>query len=606
MGFNSIDCFKSLDTDQQAWLREATTERLISSGEKLVNEGQPSHSMYFVVSGRFSISVSEQSAAIAQIGAGQTIGEIGFLSGDARTATATAIRDSVVLRLARKDYETLCAKVPQLLQDVSRSLAKKLTEATAQYKSSHTALPATIALCPAGESNISANWVEKFTKALSLCSTCIVLTEEHYLNSPVKDETSLTQWLNEQESHYDFVVYLVSNSDDFWASLAMRQSDLVLLIADTTQQTSSSLPTNSVENIRSALSDPPPCWIIFSHGARSDSHGCGVWFDGREIEQLHHVFTEEENSEHNGFQTLSRFLCGRATGLVASGGGAYTAAHIGCFKAFEEAGFKFDIVGGASGGSAMLAAMVSGLNHNELIQRTEQMIVKSGALKKLTIPLYSLLDHTHLDRCLQDNYGNHQIEDNPQRYFAVSTSLSTGEEVLHDRGPFWKAVRASSSIPGLLPPVVAENGELLVDGGILDSVPVKRMKSIKRGPNIILCFQPNHQSRASIEYEKLPGRKALLLNFLRIRSFKSKNAMPGIGSVLTQSMLLNNNSLEEADESDLVLNMTLPSDLKLNDWHRHHEITEIGYQIAKKWLAQQADDPALDAFRQADSKNSPG
>ncbi len=598
MAFNSIDCFKSLDTDQQAWLREATTERLISSGEKLVNEGQPSHSMYFVVSGRFSISVSEQPEPIAQIGAGQTIGEIGFLSGDVRTATATAIRDSVVLRLAREDYETLCAKIPQLLQDVSRSLAKKLTEATAQYKSSHTALPTTITLCPAGSTKISSIWIEKFSQALGLRSTCIILTEEQHSKSLTNDKTSLTQWLNEQESQYDFVIYVISNADDAWSSLAMRQSDLVLLIADNEQSIASSLLCNPAENLRGTLTNPPPCWMIFSHRMRDERiHGCGAWLNGRKIEQLHHVFLKEEHIEQNGFQTLSRFLCGQATGLVASGGGAYTAAHIGCFKAFEEAGFKFDIVGGASGGSAMLAAMVGGLNHNELIQRTDQMMVKSGALKKLTIPIYSLIDHTHLDQCLQDNYGDHQIEDNPQRYFAVSTSLSTGEEVLHDRGPFWKAVRASSSIPGLLPPVVGDNGELLVDGGILDSVPVKRMKSIKRGPNIILCFQPNHQSRAGIEYGKLPGRKALLLNFLRIRSFKSKIDMPGIGSVLTQSMLLNNNSLEEADESDLVLNMTLPSDLKLNDWHRHHEITEIGYQIAKNWLVQHTDHPAFDAFR---------
>jgi len=606
MDFNSIDCFKSLNTDQQTWLKEATTERLISSGEKLVNEGQPSHSMYFIVSGRFSISVSEQPTPIAQIGAGQTIGEIGFLSGDARTATATAIRDSVVLRLARKDYDTLCTKIPQLLQDVSRSLAKKLTEATAQYKSNQIALPATIALCPAGASKITPTWIAKFTEALGHHNTCIVLTEDQNTNPPATDEASLVQWLNEQESLHDFVIYLISDENDAWTSLALRQSDLVLLIAETDQHALSSLQCNPAENLCSTLSVPPPCWIIFSHRTRADIHSCGKWFNGREIKQLHHVFTEEEDIKRNGFQTLSRFLCGKATGLVASGGGAYTAAHIGCFRAFEEAGFKFDIVGGASGGAAMLAAMVGGLNHNALIQRTEQMMVKSGALKKFTIPIYSLIDHTHLDQCLRDNYGNHQIEDNPQRYFAVSTSLSTGEEVLHDRGPFWKAVRASSSIPGLLPPVVAENGELLVDGGILDSVPVKRMKSIKRGPNIVLCFQPNHQSRAGIEYGKLPGRTALLLNFLRVRSFKSKIDMPGIGSVLTQSMLLNNNSLEDADESDLVLNMTLPSDLKLNDWHRHREITEIGYQIAKKWLTQHAKHPALDAFRHTDSKHNSG
>ena len=600
MEFTSINCFKDLTADQQDWLREATTERLINSGEILVHEGNPSHSMYFVVSGRLAVSVSDRITPIAYIGAGQTIGEIGFLSGEMRTATATAIRDSVVLRLARQDYESLCETIPHLLQDISRSLAKKLSSATARLKSNQYSLPSTIAICPAGRSVITDDWIQAFTRALDAHSSSKILTSEQLpteLNQ--SDPAELTQWLNAQESNYDFVIYLIQDLVTPWSALAMRQSDLVLLVADTSIQDIAHTECNSVEKTRASLSQPPPCWLIFSHQSKDPIKDSKLWINQRSISQFHHVSILEQNDQTTGFNKLARFLCGKATGLVASGGGAYTAAHTGCFRAFAEAGIQFDIVGGASGGSAMLAAMVSGVDHVELLARTEQMMVKSGALKKFTVPVYSLLDHTHFDQCLRNNYGDRRIEDSPSRFFAVSTNLSTGEEVLHDRGFFWKAVRASSSIPGLLPPVVADNGELLVDGGILDSVPVKRMKSIKHGPNIVLCFEPNHQSRAGVEYEKLPGRKELLLKLLRKRSFKSEIDMPGIGSVLTQSMLLNNSSLDEAEESDLILSMSLPEDLKLNDWHRHEEIAEIGYRLTKQWLESYEGNSILPLFKSA-------
>ncbi|MBX2883352.1 MAG: cyclic nucleotide-binding domain-containing protein [Granulosicoccus sp.] len=606
MDFTSIDCFRDLDEKQQAWLKQATTERLIKSGELLVREGEPSHSMYFVVSGRFAISVSDRATAIAQIGAGQTIGEIGFLSGETRTATATAIRDSVVLRLARDDYEALCNTIPHLLQDISRSLAKKLSSATARLKGHQHTLPATVALCPAGGSIISDRWIEHLLCALGRHKNVKLLrSEQTPFDLDSADPGELTQWLNAQESKHDLVIYLINDSVNSWSEMAMRQSDLILLIADTSTQNLAHTECNAVEKMRSTLQQPPPCWLIFSHSLKAPIKDSKLWINQRRVLQFHHVVVPHQENGAAGFEKLARFLCGTATGLVASGGGAYTAAHTGCFKAFSEAGIQFDIVGGASGGSAMLAAMVSGVDHEELLSRTEQMMVKSGALKKFTVPVYSLLDHTHFDQCLRDNYGDRRIEDCPARFFAVSTNLSTGEEVLHDRGYFWKAVRASSSIPGLLPPVVADNGELLVDGGILDSVPVKRMKSIKQGPNIILCFEPNHQSRAGVEYEKLPGRRQLLVNLLRQRSLKSDIDMPGIGSVLTQSMLLNNSSLDEATEFDLVLSMSLPEDLKLNDWHRHEEIAEIGYGLACDWLKQYANHSVLSCFKTEKPRTSP-
>jgi NTE family protein len=98
-------------------------------------------------------------------------------------------------------------------------------------------------------------------------------------------------------------------------------------------------------------------------------------------------------------------------------------------------------------------------------------------MKRLTWPRYSLLDHTVFDRALKHHYGETEIEDLWTGYFAVSTCIASNTLCLITRGPVWKAVRATSSIPGLLPPVYYEDGRMLVDGSLLDNVPVKSIAS---------------------------------------------------------------------------------------------------------------------------------
>ena len=76
------------------------------------------------------------------------------------------------------------------------------------------------------------------------------------------------------------------------------------------------------------------------------------------------------------------------------------------------------------------------------------------------------------------------IEDAWKPYFAVATALDGSGDGLHifRRGPLWKAVRASGSIPAVLPPVFTDDGLMLVDGGVVANIPLRPMKAIKAGP----------------------------------------------------------------------------------------------------------------------------
>ena len=63
-------------------------------------------------------------------------------------------------------------------------------------------------------------------------------------------------------------------------------------------------------------------------------------------------------------------------------------------------------------------------------------------------------------------------------------------------------------------------------------------------------------------------------------------------------MLLNNSSASEATEQDIVMKLSLPKDIKLNDWHRHAEISEMGYRLGREWLQTQNENTVLKSFRE--------
>src|SRR5215211_6137020 len=67
----------------------------------------------------------------------------------------------------------------------------------------------------------------------------------------------------------------------------------------------------------------------------------------------------------------------------------------------------------------------------------------------------------------------------------VSTNLSTARPFVHRRGPAWRALRATISLPGMMPPVCTDEGELLVDGGLVDDLPVDVMAPMVDGGRIV-------------------------------------------------------------------------------------------------------------------------
>jgi NTE family protein len=294
----------------------------------------------------------------------------------------------------------------------------------------------------------------------------------------------------------------------------------------------------------------------------------------------HHVALEDQID----IDSLIRFLSGRAIGFVAAGGGSFGTAHVGIYKAFRERGVMFDVFVGTSVGSAMAAGFAKNLEAEDLERGTHDIFVRSRSFRRPTWPRYALLDHKAFDRALADQYGHDcRIEDCWRPFAAVATNLSTHNLELIRSGRLWQAVRASSAIPGLLPPFYTPEGAMLVDGCLIDNVPLASMHQLKSGPNLVVHFGEPAAEMFDVEYAALPGRLELVAAMLMPFRKKLLPAAPSAVNVLWRSLVAHQryDTLPTAP-LDTVMRPPSPLGIDVTDFDRHTEIFEASYFWARQ------------------------
>ena len=247
----------------------------------------------------------------------------------------------------------------------------------------------------------------------------------------------------------------------------------------------------------------------------------------------------------------------------------------------------FDIFVGTSVGSAMAAGFAKNLEAEHLEQGTHEIFVKARSFRRPTWPRYSLLDHKAFDRALAHQYGAEcRIEDCWRPFAAVATNLSTHNLELIRTGLLWQAVRASSAIPGLLPPFYTPEGAMLVDGCLIDNVPLTSMHQLKSGPNLVVHFGEPAAEMFDVDYASLPGRFELIAAMLTPFRKKLLPAAPSAVNVLWRSLVAHQRyDTLPVGPFDTVMRPPSPDGVDVTDFDRHTEIFEASYRWAKEAIA---------------------
>jgi NTE family protein len=181
-------------------------------------------------------------------------------------------------------------------------------------------------------------------------------------------------------------------------------------------------------------------------------------------------------------------------GLALGGGGARGLAHLGVLMGLDEAKVPIGAIAGTSMGAALgaaravganlhlLAKVLASLNLNALLQVTDNTLREVQKIVRRSMAEYvrgsawrvagaSPPDLARMDELFSLLTAHKTFEECVIPFAVVAADIETGQRVVLDRGPIHRAITASTAIPGIFSPVAYE-GRFLIDGGIVDKVPV--------------------------------------------------------------------------------------------------------------------------------------
>lgn len=252
-------------------------------------------------------------------------------------------------------------------------------------------------------------------------------------------------------------------------------------------------------------------------------------------------------------------------GLALGGGSARGWAHVGVIRALGERGIHPDLVSGTSIGALVGAVLAAGE-----MDRFERWLLDMGVKQ-----VFSLLDVTlnggmlkgeRLMEHFRQNFVDRPIQDLPLPFGAVATSLHSGAEIWLREGSTVEAVRASIAMPGLFTPV-QRHGDTLVDGGLVNPVPVSLARAM--GAEFVIAvdlgadmFVNQRQKNGGQTRPSLKEVLAGSINVMQVRIARSRLA---------------------GDPPDVLLTPKVSS-LGFFDFHRAAEAIEIGRRCVEDSL----------------------
>ena len=564
----------------QQFDRESNWVR-IRGGDTLVLQGEAAHDMYVVVHGSLEVLVTGRSGAVRMVdvlGPGASVGEMALLVDEPRSATVRAIRDSELVRIAREDFLRLLDEHPRTAVALSRILVQRLRETTRAPRV--TRFARTVALVPATRAGAPRELAPLLANALAATGDSVLRLSSDAVdadlgarvaNTPFDDVANgrLLDWLNERESQYRYVVYECDATWTEWTRRCLRQADLVLVVANADDD-------HRPGEIERALGMTYELVLLHPPATERPS-GTARWLDARApgaLKTHHHIRLHRSPD----VARLARSISGDSLGLALSGGGARGFAQLGVVRALNELQLDVDVVGGTSMGACMAGLIAMGHDFQTMVERARESFTAFEIVRDLTPPLIALMSGASLGKVTRALFGDVLIEDLWLPYFCVSSNLSRAEVIVHDRGPLWKWTRTSSSVPGIAPPV-PHNGDLLVDGGVLNNLPADIMRDRCRGSVIAVDVSASVELRTSlVDDTHMSGwpRLARALNPL-----DRGDGFPNIVRILTRAATLGSVRDQGATEEVADLYLHPPTDqVDPLDWAAIDDVVETGYRHA--------------------------
>ena len=567
----------------------------LEDNSNLFNYGEKSDSFYLLVTGLLKAYIPKKGELIevGEIYEGEVIGEMGILTNEARSASIFATRDSVVFKIDLEKANEIIMQYPLVLLQVATKIADRLRNVQHSNERHRTDIHSIVQLSSGknhtkeiisiGNSLIDS--MNKFNRSIVVSSKKVneILNIESINAELERDKfyPALDDLVDNFTKENRYLLLLCDEEYTPWTTWCLAISDKNIFVVEESAGVSNTELLNkmnlSEKDIPIHLHDEKQLIIYHQSKNSFPSKTSSIIEMLPKISNHYHMSINNKNDSDR----VSRLIAKKGIGLCLSGGGAKGNAHIGVYKALIEHNIPIDAVCGTSAGGIVASLIAFGYDPETIISRLKETY-KRNSFKEYTIPVTSIIA---TKKVIQDAIflGNDMdIEDLWIPYFSIAVNISKSKLDVIDKGPVYKATRATAALPGILLPVIKDTS-FLVDGGLINNMPGDIMLKKYGGKLISVSVSP--QEDLDAKFNDFPNQSSYFIKKLLRMNKKFPHEIPGLSNILMRSIFVaSSNKIKEViDLSDLFLDLQV-KDVGLLEFEKIDESVEFGYEYAMKKL----------------------
>jgi len=607
--------------------------------EFIYKAGDPPDALYGVVSGRIRVYVEpspDKRETLDVLHRGDYFGMVSILTDEPHSVSAQVINDAILFRIQRPDFEAILKEIPEVAIHLSTTLSRRLHRKELMVKKvfESTLISLYSPVHQSGQTmygiNLASSLVRETGKSVILvdvspmgdsvcrqlgvthCPPTIRLKEVSFDQSRVDsaivhhpsvgidtlnvahdpkattDATQVTPLLSYLANLYHYVITDLPHEMDRTVFKALAQTDIIHLVSPSNRRSLQATAQVVAELKRTVQQAETRVKVIVNESSKEiqpDKHvpilghkvyatlpvATGVPAPGHPI-----VLAHPDWQYARAVRRIAREIGEMLLGLVLGSGAALGLAHIGVLRVLEQKGISIDVISGASIGALIGVFWASGQSPEDLEQIANGFRSKTSLFKliDLTIPKMGFFTGRRVTKLLTQVLGDKTFMDLKIPVRVVACDYTRRKIVTLAEGSVVQAVRASVSIPAIFEPIRID-GRYLIDGGVLDPVPVDVLTQMGVHKVIAVNALPSpaniqeRQEKLAEEMEQL-YREAIAQGWLKTLGFKLRKAWwdfrePNIFDVLMHTMQAMEYELAEAAcaQADVVLHPTIP---RVNWW----------------------------------------
>lgn len=562
-----VPLFQGLTPEGVASLADLLRIESFSPGSDLLVAGRDTPGLYVLRSGTAAAIVTDAAGIereVATLGRGECLGEMSLISGEPCSATVRAITETEAWLLRSEDFVDLVQHQPELWRNLGRILSQRLARTSRSFgTTTQSNVVSLISDLPEAEEVALALAVGDSLARQTKSRTLVVDASESPASQPVPEGTwspSLAALIGDKKllsahdrpAHGDSMFRACSLVDSEHPSISegdvlvaldwlRPQYDCLIVAGGRNRQSVQKLQFERSRSVVALVTNPgrgTPDWLDALLGlpdtarkleiavVTTSKEGPRLIDDVESARERSVVrllverdrFTElpsapldiTDEALLRAVDRLARVVGEAEIGVALGAGAAKGFAHIGVLRVLEQAKVPVDYVVGCSIGAVVGSQYAYGIPLEDIARGMH------GADKKLTrwtIPLRSVWSNRGLKEMLSGPGGRVRFRDLPIPFAAVATDVATGRELVLRRGIVWRAVMASTSVPGIFPPVVRGRRQM-VDGGLVNPVPSRVAKEL--GADIVVAVDLMGPAARAAERAQRNGERARVPNLVEM------------------------------------------------------------------------------------------